>query len=75
MTDEEKEKLKKLPVDDLVSMLDAERTAREQAEGKFAEERKKIIHDFFDGAGEAEQDEEGGEVFKKQLERLKKRFI
>lgn len=74
MTDEEKEKLKKLPADDLVSMLEAERDARAKAEGKFAEERKKIIHDFFDGAGEEEQDEEGGEAFKKQLERLKKRF-
>ena len=74
MTEEEKEKLKKLPSDDLVSMLEAEREAREKAEGKFAEERKKIIHDFFDGAGAEEQEEEGGEEFKKQLERLKKRF-
>ena len=74
MTAEEKEKLKKLPADDLVSMLEAERDARAKAEGKFAEERKKIIHDFFDGAGEEEQGEEGGEAFKKQLERLKKRF-
>lgn len=74
MTDAEKEELKKLPADDLVSMLEAERDARAKAEGKFAEERKKIIHDFFDGAGEEEQDEEGAEAFKKQLERLKKRF-
>lgn len=79
ISEEERKKLEKLPQTDLIDMLDKLREENEQNSKKAIEERTRIMKEFFDGKGKAEEEdgEDTGETaFRKSdaFKRLKARF-
>lgn len=56
MTDEEREELKKLSVDDLVDMVGTLREESAKNSKEFAEKRASIMRDFLNGGGEGGDD-------------------
>lgn len=79
ISEEERKNLEKLPQSDLIDMLDKLREENEQNCKKAVEERTRIMKEFFDGKGKAEEEDDGdtGETdFRKSdaFKRLKARF-
>lgn len=62
MTEEEKEKLKKLSVDDLVDMVGTLREESEKNSKKFAEERANIMKSFLNGESGGDEGEDDSDV-------------
>ena len=62
LTDEEREKLKKLSVDDLVDMVGTLREESEKNSKKFAEERANIMKSFLNGESGGGEDEGDSDV-------------
>lgn len=56
-SDDDREKLKKLSVDDLIAMLEAKDEATQKNEQKFEKERKQIIKQFLRGGDDKDADE------------------
>lgn len=62
MTEEEKEELKKLSVDDLVDMVGTLREESKKNSKKFAEERANIMKSFLNGESGGGEDEGDSDV-------------
>lgn len=56
-SDDDREKLKKLSVDDLIAMLEAKDEAAQKNEQKFEKERRQIIEQFLRGGDDRDADE------------------
>lgn len=63
MTDEEKEKLKKLSNEDLIALLDAKDEEAKQNSKRYADERKKIMEDFLHGSKDEKKEENKAEEY------------
>lgn len=72
-SDDDKEKLKKLSVDDLIAMLEAKDEAAQKSEQRFEKERKQIIEQFLRGGDDREPDNDAEDWRKSDaFKRLKK---
>lgn len=64
ITDEEREKLKKLSADELIDMVGTLREDAERNEKTARDERKKIMEEFLNGGDKDDEEEKsGGDLF------------